>query len=421
MARLSKPIRWSDHDIAPDDLALSISDDAPPSLSNRHARPSQSPSSDDIDPDLWELDDFDPSKDLPPVAEIIEGIFPSVGLCGLAGQSQSGKTVVALDMAKSLVLGQNWLGKYNVPHACGVAYLPYESRANVKRRWRAIFLDSGNQTGNVPFQLLKSPPVMSSLREWSGFAATLAVINDKFLRDHGVPLKAVFIDTLAASGMVARENEADAWAVVIDNLNRICEALDIVIILLHHAAKSQESENIWRGSSSSYAALEVILGVKVDKVEGEVSRRWIYSDKSKDGDTGYIADLSFKAIKVGVKSSGADMFAPVLIADTDGERKIAAKQPEQKAPAFASSELAFMRAVKAAMQDSREEQPTQLSTGRWFYSAMQDATEEKARRFIGTKNFSRDFEKGRNLLLTRGTLELDDIKMRYEITVDEQI
>lgn len=422
MARLTKSIRVGDAlslDHLPAESAANRNE--PTAISNRDARPVESPPGDDWLNATWELDDFDPSKDLPPIREVIEGVLPSSGPCGLAGQSQAGKTVVALDMAHCLVTGRPWLGKYQIPNACGVVYIPYESRENVRRRWKAIYHWAKKKPSHVPFQLVRKPLSLSSSRDWLALENTLRAVHDRFLRENGVPLKVVLVDTLAASGMVPKENDADSWQPTIDNLNYLCEELDIVIILIHHAAKGQESENIWRGSSSSYAAMEVILGVKVDKVEGEVTRRWIYSEKSKDGDTGYLADLSFEPVLVGKKASGADMFAPVLVADTDGERKIAAKQPEQKAPAFASSELAFMRAVKAAMQDSREEQPTQLSTGRWFYSAMQDATEEKARRFIGTKNFSRDFEKGRNLLLTRGTLELDDIKMRYEITVDEQI
>lgn len=396
--------------------------------SNRDAKPSRSPANDDIDPDLWELDDFDPSAELPPVAEIIEGVLPESGLCGLAGQSQSGKTVVALDMAKSLVLGEKWLGKYDVPNACGVVYVPYESRENVRRRWRAIYKDTNGKTGDVPFQLVKAPPIMASRKEWEGFAATLAVIGADFLREHDAPLKVCFIDTLAASGMVARENEADSWAVVIDNLNSICEALNIVIILLHHAAKSQEAENIWRGSSSSYAALEVVLGVKVEKHEGEVTRRWIYTDKSKDGDTGYIADLAFQAIKVGVKASGADMFAPVLRADTDGEQKITARKEadaktkaEDRNKTLHEHERAFLKAIKKAMDEAGEDHPVQLSTGRWFYSASMHTVENAARAFIPSKNFKRDFEAGRNKLLTRDWLELDDKKVRYNVTTEEPI
>ncbi|WP_167376637.1 AAA family ATPase [Rhizobium multihospitium] len=378
------------------------------------------PSQEDY-PDLWQLDDFNPADELPVVREVIEGVLPENGICGLAGQSQSGKTVVALDMAKSLVLGQSWLGKYQVPEAVGVAYLPYESAGNVKRRWKAIYDDTQGATADVPFRLVKRPRILAGRRDWEGFAATLAVINDEFVEKHGVPLKVAMIDTLAASGMVAKENEADSWAVVIDNLNSICAELNIIILLLHHAAKSQESENIWRGSSSSYAALEVVLGVKVDKQEGEVSRRWIYADKSKDGDTGYIADLSFEAIRVGVKGTGEAMFAPVLRADTDGDQKLAVLRAGPKEKPLQASEMAFLRAVKAAMEDAGEEQPLRLSSGRWAYSATMHATEEKARRFIATKNFGRDFEKGKNLLLTRGVLELDDVKMRYEITTDEEI
>ncbi|NTH12273.1 AAA family ATPase [Agrobacterium rhizogenes] len=418
MAPLPKKIRVADV----------LSEPQPVALSNRDAKPSRAPANDDIDPDLWELDDFDPSADLRPVAEIVEGVLPESGLCGLAGQSQSGKTVVALDMAKSLVLGEKWLGKYAVPNACGVVYIPYESRENVKRRWRAIYKDTNGRTGDVPFQLVKAPPIMATRKEWEGFAGTLAVIGANFLSEHGVPLKVCFIDTLAASGMVARENEADSWAVVIDNLNRICETLNLVIVLLHHAAKSQESENIWRGSSSSYAALEVVLGVKVEKHEGEVTRRWIYTDKSKDGDTGYIADLSFEAIKVGVKTSGADMFAPVLRADTDGERKITIRKEaesktkaEQRKKTLHDNERAFLKAIKKAMEAAGEDQPVQLSTGRWFYSASMQTVENAAHSFIPTKNFKRDFEAGMNKLLTRDWLELDDRKMRYNVTTEEPI
>jgi hypothetical protein len=413
MARLGSPIRIADHlpAIGRDE---ELSNTPHASVLTRNA-----PSREDY-PDLWQLDDFNPADELPVIREVIEGVLPENGICGLAGQSQSGKTVVALDMAKSLVLGQSWLGKYQVPETVGVAYLPYESAGNVKRRWRAIHEDTQGATADVPFRLVKRPRILASRSDWEGFAATLAVVNKEFIEDHGVPLKVVMIDTLAASGMVAKENEADSWAVVIDNLNSICAELNIIILLLHHAAKSQESENIWRGSSSSYAALEVVLGVKIDKHEGEVTRRWIYADKSKDGDTGYIADLSFEAIRVGVKGTGEAMFAPVLRADTAGEKLAVLKAGPKEKPLHAS-EAAFLRAVKAAMQDAGEEQPLRLSSGRWAYSATMHATEEKARRFIGTKNFSRDFEKGKNLLLTRGILELDDVKMRYEITANEEI
>ncbi|MFB2563472.1 AAA family ATPase [Rhizobium sp. IMFF44] len=378
----------------------------------------------DDGPQLWEVEDFDPARELEIIDEIIEGVLPEVGICGLAGQSQAGKTVVALDLCKSLILGKSWLGKYNVPRPVGVVYLAYESKENVKRRWKAIYKDSKGATANakVPFKIMKRPAVLSDMNAWEGLVMTLAALNDRFLEDHGTPLKLVVIDTVAASGMVKKENEADSWSHVIANLNDICEELNVVVLLLHHAAKSQESENIWRGSSSSYAAMEAVLGIKVDKQDGEVTRRWIYADKSKDGDTGYIADLTFEPVKVGVKRTGADMTAPVLRANTEGESKVAKKsKAETKIKALHESEIAFLKAVKAAMQEAGEERPTQLSTGRWSYSVNMTMVETEARRFIPTKNFKRDFESGRNRLLTRSWLELDDVKMRYNVTVEEPI
>ncbi|MGG6893818.1 AAA family ATPase [Rhizobium sp. BR 315] len=373
----------------------------------------------------WELDDFDPLAPMPPVAEVIEGIFPSVGLCGLAGQSQAGKTVIALDLAMSLVTGRKWLGKYKVPKKCGVVYIPYESRENVRRRWRALYIDH-EIMGKVPFQLIKRPEVLTDIKAWEGFIETTAMIDAKFMSEHGVPLKVVFIDTLAASGMVARENEADSWSVVLDNLNRISEEMNIVIVLVHHATKSQESESIWRGSSSSYAAMEAILGVKIERRDGEVTRRYIFIEKSKDGESGYVADLDFGAIKVGVKESGADMFAPVLRADFDGERKEAARKAKEaqdraeakakaKAAVVTDGEESFMRAVVKAMGNEGLT-VGDTAEGGWRYSASQHTTEQEARKLIPSKNFKRDFDAAIGKLLKKGWLELDDQRMRYVLT-----
>jgi KaiC/GvpD/RAD55 family RecA-like ATPase len=191
--------------------------------------------------------------------ELIEGVIGRMAMGVLYGDSNSGKTFLAIDMAASVARGVDWLCR---PTAGGlVIYLATEAPESVKRRLRAY---QKHHAVRAPgFVIVKSP-----INLYDGDAdvtAVLAMIGEiESLLGGKVAL--VVADTLARISAGANENSGEDMGVVLKHADTIRAATGVTFLWVHHCGKDQARG--MRGWSGMRAAIDTEIEVTSDDATG---------------------------------------------------------------------------------------------------------------------------------------------------------
>ncbi len=193
--------------------------------------------------------------DRPKPKWIVEGLLPQVGLGAIWGQSGSGKTFVAIDLALAIALGSPWRGQ-KVQQG-EVLYIAAEDDTGVQIRFEAAIAAKGSE--NAPIRVLPTAPVFTSPKEATALLESIKPFG---------PQSLVFVDTLAAVTPGADENTSKDMGMLIQFCQKIQKKTGGLVLLIHHEGKTPGRG--MRGSSALPAALEVALEVSEDEGRREV-------------------------------------------------------------------------------------------------------------------------------------------------------
>ena len=197
---------------------------------------------------------------------LIQGVIEKGTLAAVIGESGSGKSFLALDLAACVQTGKPWHGR-DVQQG-DVVYLAGEGRSGLVRRigaWEHRYKDSlddlmissraidlGDRRNQLPkvqqaLQALEKPPVL------------------------------IVIDTLARHH-TGDENSASEMSSFISNLDRLSEEFKATVLIVHHAGKDPSRGA--RGSSAFRAALD--HEIRVTKPETGITN--LTCEKAKDAE-----------------------------------------------------------------------------------------------------------------------------------------
>ena len=191
--------------------------------------------------------------------ELIEGTLGRGAMAVLYGDSNSGKTFCAIDMAAAVARGVDWLGK---PTDAGlVVYLATESPTSVGMRLTAYQRHHGLR---VPgFVIVKSP-----INLFDGNADTAAVIHlvSELESEHGAKVALIVGDTLARLAVGANENAGEDMGQVVRNIDAIRASTGAAFLVIHHTGK--DAAKGMRGWSGLRAATDTEIEVTADEASG---------------------------------------------------------------------------------------------------------------------------------------------------------
>ncbi len=196
------------------------------------------------------------AADLPdeftPPDEIVEGVLTAGGGSMLYGDSNSGKTFLAIDIAAAVARGVRWMGKRTEPGL--VIYLAAESPASVRGRLQAYSRHHGVTAPN--FAIVQSP-----IDLFDGEADTDAVIDlvRQIEASTGKRARLIVGDTLARLSAGANENAGQDMGLVVRRFDRIRAECNAHFMLVHHSGKSAAAGA--RGWSGIRAAMDTEIEV----------------------------------------------------------------------------------------------------------------------------------------------------------------
>ncbi len=187
-----------------------------------------------------------------PPDELVEGVLTADGGSVLFGDSNSGKTFLAIDMAASVARGVPWMGKRTEPGL--VVYLAAESPASVRGRLQAYQKYHGCKVPN--FAIVQNP---IDLFDGDADADRIIMLVQQLERQRGQKVRLIVGDTLARLSAGANENSGEDMGLVVRRFDRIRTECKAHFLMIHHCGKNAAAGA--RGWSGIRAAVDSELEV----------------------------------------------------------------------------------------------------------------------------------------------------------------
>jgi hypothetical protein len=211
---------------------------------------------------------------LPPLSWTVREALPASGLAAIYGEPGSGKSFLAIDLAARISAGlPSWFGHQIFQR--DVVYAALEGGRGIQQRVAAWDSVNGVRADRVKFllsgfTLLSEADVVRFAEAVTANVASGAVI---------------IIDTLAQATPGADENAAKDMGLVLQAAKHIADAVDGLVILVHHSGK--DSSRGLRGHSSLNGAMDAVINVARDNVTDRRSWRVTKMKDAEDGATGH--------------------------------------------------------------------------------------------------------------------------------------
>jgi hypothetical protein len=212
------------------------------------------------------------------------------------GQSNTGKSFVATDIAGHVATGRNW-GEHKIPKQFGVLYICAEAGMSYSRRIAALRERLGiTETCGLkkfPYEYVAMGVNFLTPKDDIKDVVILAKEQEKRT---GIPVGLIVIDTLATTFSGGNENSSEDMGKYIEHMKFIQEHAQSAVLVVHHSGKDQAAGA--RGHSSLRAATDTELEVTSTK-QGEKYNRKIRTKKQRDGESDTELPFNLKVIELG--------------------------------------------------------------------------------------------------------------------------
>ena len=228
---------------------------------------------------------------------IVKGILHPGDFACVYGESYTGKSHLALDMAVSIATGQPWRGQR--VRQCSVLYVAMEGRRGFENRVAA-------RRQQLPGQHVPLAVWMTTL-DFSNPTTTGQLIHIvQQLASVAPKIGLIVFDTMARAIGVNDENSSNGMGAIISASARIQEETGACTLWVHHVGKDFGRGP--RGHSSLYAALDT--GIRVTRDGDGTSKAEI--EKQKDGESGLKWPFRIVPHTLGIDEDGDTITAGVI-------------------------------------------------------------------------------------------------------------
>ena len=259
-----------------------------------------------------------------------------------AGESEAGKTFLAIDTAMRTCLGLPVFGRRTKPGL--VIYQIGESGDSlIDLRIPAWVHHFGADLPElVPFEILTSKVNLwtSETGAKDGAVALLSTIRGIMAEYPDLPLVSLYIDTWSKAFAGGNEIDGKDVAKVIANAEMIARDTGAHVAIIHHFPKGGQT---LRGHGSMKADVNSVAMVSMD---AQTKIRTIRFDKLKDGEKGEM-QFELKQVRLGERDDGKPITSCVVL--PVGEKEKLRSNVAAGAAGITPGENTFMRAFFAAL------------------------------------------------------------------------
>lgn len=262
---------------------------------------------------------------------LVKKLIPRSGFGILYGESQAGKTFLAVDLACRLALGWNWFGRKVEPGT--VVYLAAEAPESVKNRiygWRRYHRHEG------PLWVLVVPPPFNFYTDLKDADEVVSAVRNIVVQHGAPPVVALMNDTMPRTFGGGSENKAEDMSKVLASHEHISRGLSCTVIGVHHTGK--DASRGPRGSYALFAGVDFSMFAEA-KDDGV---RVLKFDKERDGRAerfGY----SIKIVEIGEDEDGEQETTCVVV-----EAELPAEDGELERLPKGKNQLIVLRTIDMA-------------------------------------------------------------------------
>ena len=251
--------------------------------------------------------------DAPPVEYLVESILPTHSICGLTGTPGTGKTWLAMEMARAVVTGTKFLGQFQARQAPALLVGSDSSFLDYARQWRRLTREAYDSYSDIgvqnPFDSyahfligsefsLDDMVMVARLIRTSQQVERPPYIEDVYtpedgweqIEREGRHYGLIIYDTLTKMTRTP-ENDNVGRDTVFSHLRDIAEVTGATLLVLHHPTLVSEfrTGEEWRGAGSQFGALDVhyhivknngrddVIQMKVKKFRGITPKPFLFS------------------------------------------------------------------------------------------------------------------------------------------------
>ena len=250
----------------------------------------------------------------PVYEQLVKGVLTKGELSLLLGESQSGKSFLAIDIAMAIARGVSWFGR-RVRQGL-ILYQAGESAVGVRRkRFPAYRKHHQVAAEPLPVVLLQAP-----LDLYSSDDPTEAFIEEcqHWARHYDQQLELITIDTFNKATPGANENDGKDMGIVLARCDRIRKATGAHVMLVHHLNAGGTKA---RGHTSLFANVENVLLCRVvpDHTDTDGRKvREVTIAKQKDGEDGVGFKFVLPQVEIGIDADG-DRITSCIVAPPAGQ------------------------------------------------------------------------------------------------------
>jgi hypothetical protein len=280
-----------------------------------------------------------------PPSWLIKDVLPAGDLLLLIGESQAGKSFIALDLAAAIALGVPWRGKR--VRKGRVVYIAAEGGAGFRNRLKAYAAQHQISLDDLAIGVIHAAPNM--LLKDDALDVCKSII-----KAGGADL--VIVDTFAQVTPGANENAAEDMGKALAHCRGINTAVRAPVLLVHHMGK--DASRGARGWSGLKAAADAEL-----EVLRLPTGRMLRVSKQKDGEDGLAWGFDLDQVPVGLDEDGEivtscvvrECEAPAVyqVSAATGDLGVLGRQIVEVVNEFAQAQTAGIEidAVAAAVAD----------------------------------------------------------------------
>jgi hypothetical protein len=239
---------------------------------------------------------------------LIDGVLPEAELGVVYGESGSGKTFLAFDIAAAVCQGTDWRNlnvvQKNVAYVCAEGLSGFLQRAEAYAQHHKL-RDLKN------FFVIKDAPNLLLVDD------VKALIGKLTASPVGIGL--VIVDTLAQVMPGANENASEDMGKAVYHCKQIHRATGAMVVLVHHSGK--DAAKGARGHTSLRAAADMEL-----EVSRRGDQRQARVTKMKDGDDGAVFRFSLSKVSLGYQ--GNTEITSCIVTHESGPAKPTAGKPQ---------------------------------------------------------------------------------------------
>jgi len=263
---------------------------------------------------------------------IVAGLLEAGTLVCMFGDSNTGKSTLALDIALSLSRGDTWRGRRTTKGV--VIWLSLESVAGTRRRVAAF---RQKHVGSAP--LLADVTVAVQFLLLGDVEALIGTVRAAEA-EAGEKCVLVVVDTLARAMAGGDENTSQDMGLLVKGCDKVRAETGATVLLIHHSGK--DSTKGARGSGSLRAAVDTEI-----EVSGQANPRQAKVTKQRDLPSGDVFAFDLNPVEIGTDPETGEPITACAVAHRD-DLLGAAIAPRGKAQA------SILRALRAQQDAHRK-------------------------------------------------------------------